>query len=187
MSRKQHDYDVNLVDLAKRIRETLKQKGWSDARFEREAGLSGGTLSRLGSGARKRISHQMLRRITDVLGDSYLSIVFGVDIGRRLDEVPGYSDAELEVARLEPWIPLDVIRAARQTHLSVAPPTITTEFLRDYLRLIAEHTFGISPSAAPAESGERRRTARDAGSRAASSAERRRQPAPARAPQKRRN
>jgi transcriptional regulator with XRE-family HTH domain len=168
MTREKPAYDLNLVELAERVREALRRKGWSDARFEREAGLAGGSLSRLASGQRKRISQQSLKRIAEVLGESYLYIAFGVAVGPRLQEIPGYLDAEVEVARLEPDIPVAVIRTARTTRIENPPELITVDFLRDYVRTLAEHRIGPQQNAessgerrrgqdAPERSGERRR------------------------------
>lgn len=172
MNREETRYEIDLRELATRIHDVLLKKGWSDARFEREAGLSGGSLSRLRSGQRKRISQHTLRRIANVLGESYIFLVFGVEVPRTLQEIPGYADAELDLARSEPSIPIEAIRAARLARLPNAPEAITVHFLRDYLRVIVEHSAGGIPGSTEASgvrssnaSGVRERSVTRSGAR----------------------
>ena len=62
----------------------------------------------------------------------------------RLDQVPGYFDAEFEVGRLEPEIPHEVFREARATTFGRPPETVTVEFLRDHVRFLNHH---LNPAA----------------------------------------
>jgi transcriptional regulator with XRE-family HTH domain len=57
----------------------------------------------------------------------------------RLDQIPGYFDAEFEVGRLEPAIPHDVFREARATTFGRPPEAVTVEFLRDHVRFLNHH------------------------------------------------
>lgn len=71
----------------------------------------------------------------------------------RLDQVPGYFDAEFEVGRLEPAIPHEVFREARATTFGRPPESVTVEFLRDHVRFLNHH---LNPGV-QRESGSRRK------------------------------
>ena len=74
---------------------------------------------------------------------------------RRLDEVPGYFDAEFEVGRLEPNIAREVFREARATTFASPPDIVTIDFLRDHVRFLNQYLNPGTTSDHPARSRSR--------------------------------
>lgn len=137
--------------LVSRIRTELVRKGWSQTRLEEEGGFAQGSLTRILRGKQQRVWPQTLARIATALGIppeelsapsasvGATSPAHGVPLG----DVAGYRDAELEVARLEPKIPVEVFQMARKTRLAVAPEVVTVKLLRDHVRFLNEHLSGV--------------------------------------------
>jgi len=155
MAKAQHSADPQIRAIADRIRAALVRKGWSQERLEIEARFGQGYLTRLLKGDQKRIQHRTLRRIEEAMGLPGGSLVAGLggaiearqaagEEAPTLQEIAGYADAEFQVARAEPKIPLEVFVVARKTRLPSPPSLITPEFLRGFVKFLAEHLMGPS-------------------------------------------
>jgi transcriptional regulator with XRE-family HTH domain len=153
MARAQHAADPRIRAIADRIRAALVRKGWTQERLEIEARFGQGYLTRLLKGDQKRIQHKTIQRIEEAMGLPGGSLVAGLgaaieardvagDRVPTLQELPGYADAEFAVARAEPKIPLEVFIMARKTRLPSPPSLVTAEFLRGFVKFLAEHLMG---------------------------------------------
>ena len=140
--------------LSSRIRAHLARKGWTQSRLETEAGFPQSGLSRLLSGKQQRVWPKTLQKIARALGVRPEELGEGVllsdegsvlpaDIGPAFEDLPGYANAEIQVARLAPHIPIEVFEEARKTRLSTPPSTVTVELLHSHLTFLAEHVFRL--------------------------------------------
>jgi transcriptional regulator with XRE-family HTH domain len=159
--------------LASRVRAHLAKKGWTQARLEDEAGLPQGGLSRLLAAKQQKIWPRTLHKIARALGLRPEELAEGVvladddesapqDVGPALEDLPGYANAEIQVARDDPHIPIEVFEEARKTRLASPPPAVTVEFLQAHVRFLAEHVFRIG------NASETRKRASHGGQRTAS-------------------
>ncbi|HEX9622007.1 MAG TPA: helix-turn-helix transcriptional regulator [Polyangiaceae bacterium] len=130
-------------ELVARIRAALIKKGWSQGRLEDEAGFAGGSLTRILSGRQKRVWPQTLHRIAralaippqDLAGSQHVL----QELGPQLSDLEGYANAEVQVARLEPDIPLSVFEQARKTRFEPPPEKVTPELLHAHVLFLLEH------------------------------------------------
>ncbi len=76
------------------------------------------------------------------------------DVGPALEDLPGYANAEIQVARDDPRIPLQVFEEARKTRLASPPPAVSFEFLQAHVRFLAEHVFRLGASSEPRKRGQ---------------------------------
>jgi len=147
--RQNNDSDPPARSLAERVRRERESRGLSRQQLEQLAGLSTGYISRLESGERgkKSITNRTVQRIAQALEVSPGYLTTGTDVpdpgrhipvlGRPLESVPGYRDAEFAVARLEPDIPVEFFQQARQTRFPVAPERVSVPYLRALVRFLA--------------------------------------------------
>jgi transcriptional regulator with XRE-family HTH domain len=153
MQRGKHEQDPRIREISDRILAALVKKGWTQEQLEIEARFGQGYLTRLLKGRQKRILPRTLQRIETALDLPSGALVAGLDItdelsfggalgSRALQQIEGYPDAEFQVARLEPRIPFEVFLEARRTRLPTPPALITVDFLRAYVKFLAEHLFG---------------------------------------------
>jgi len=153
MQRGKHEQDPRIREISDRILAALVKKGWTQEQLEIEARFGQGYLTRLLKGRQKRILPRTLQRIETALDLPGGALVAGLDVGdemglagslgsRALQQIEGYSDAEFQVARLEPRIPFEVFLEARRTRLPTPPALVTVDFLRAYVKFLAEHLFG---------------------------------------------
>src|SRR5882724_3119125 len=126
--------------LADRVRARMSALGLNQEQVEKKADLSKGYLSRILNGERRNLGPAIFDRLARVLGVSAPWLASGLnltgDMGpvlsavravpnlqaiveqstqavparQRLDEIPGYFDAEFEVSRLEPSIPREAVQ-----------------------------------------------------------------------------
>jgi transcriptional regulator with XRE-family HTH domain len=140
--------------LASRIRAHLAKKGWTQNRLEAEAGFPQSGLSRLLAGKQQKIWPKTLHKIARALGVRPEELAEGVllsdegsvlpaDVGPAFEDLPGYANAELQVARLAPHIPLEVFEEARKTRFSTPPPAVTVEILHAHVQFLADHVFRL--------------------------------------------
>lgn len=141
--------------LGDRVKVARLAAGLSAKKLEERAGLSPGIVSRIESGERgKRLSGTTIEKLASVLGVSTSYITTGAELpeGARvgvravatsapLEALPGYSDAEIVVARLEPSIPLEVFRQARQARFASPPERVTPAYLRALVRFLAREDW----------------------------------------------
>lgn len=149
MQRGEHAQDFRIREISDRILAALVKKGWTQEQLEIEARFGQGYLTRLLRGKQKRILPRSLQRIEVALDLPSGALIAGLDLndgaalgGRSLQQVEGYSDAEFQVARLEPQIPFEVFLEARRTRLPTPPALVTVDFLRAYVTFLSEHLFG---------------------------------------------
>lgn len=132
--------------LGERVKVARLAAGLSAKKLEETAGVSEGLVSRIESGKRgRRLTHPTVEKLAAALGVSP-SYITGEQTGVRgaqaalpppLESIPGYEDAALVVARLEPHIPLEVFREARQTRFASPPDRVTPAYLRELVRFLA--------------------------------------------------
>ena len=150
MQRGKHEQDPRIREISDRILAALVKKGWTQEQLEIEARFGQGYLTRLLKGRQKRILPRTLQRIETALDLPSGALIAGLEVGddfglagsRSLQQIEGYSDAEFQVARLEPRIPFEVFLEARRTRLPTPPVLVTVDFLRAYVKFLAEHLFG---------------------------------------------
>lgn len=149
MQRGKHEQDPRIREISDRILAALVKKGWTQEQLEIEARFGQGYLTRLLKGRQKRILPRTVQRIEVALDLPGGALIAGLDLsddlafgGRALQQIDGYSDAEFQVARLEPRIPFEVFLEARRTRLPTPPALISVDFLRAYVKFLAEHLFG---------------------------------------------
>ena len=170
--------------LADRVRARMSALGLNQEQVEKKADLSKGYLSRILNGERRNLGPAIFDRLAKALGVSAPWLASGlnltgemgpllnavravpnlqamvdqsaqtVPVRQRLDEIPGYFDAEFEVGRLEPSIPREVFQEARATTFGKPPATITIEFLRDHVRFLDHHLNSDGASAGGAKAGK---------------------------------
>ena len=150
--------------FADRVRSLLAKKGWTQDRLESEADLGKGYVSRILSGDRQRIGIPAMQRMATALQVDYAWLAtgkegvgnasggFGTTQQKTLDQIDGYQDAEIEVARQAPEVPLDVFRAVRKTRLAVPPAVVTADFLSEFVFM----QMRIMHPVVPNQSGSRR-------------------------------
>lgn len=136
-------------DFAARLRPWVERAEKTQQEIEKEAKLGKGALSHMLSGRRGAPRARTLARLASVLGADYAQLAVGSELppgalrtpvpglAPTLDQVPGYADIELEVARLEPKIPLAVFQELRHVRFREAPVPLTADFLRGLARLLA--------------------------------------------------
>ena len=170
--------------IAQRIKTALARKGWTQERLEVEASFGQGYLTRLLKATQKRVHARTLQRIEEALGLSAGSLVAGIDMSAQLpspssepsmsglEHIPGYAEAEFQVARLEPEIPFEVFVEARKARFRSPPELITVEYLQKTVKYLNETLFG---DASIRQSGLRRqdREREPAGGRVAGAKKRR--------------
>lgn len=148
--------------LGERVKVARLAANLSAKKLEEQAGLSPGIVSRIESGERgKRLSGATIEKLAAALGVSSSYITTGTELpeGARagirtaasppLESLPGYSDAEVVVARLEPDVPLEIFRQARQARFALPPERVTPAYLRALVRFLSgdewvDETQGIS-------------------------------------------
>jgi transcriptional regulator with XRE-family HTH domain len=136
--------------FADRLKTAMARAGKGAEQLERETGIARGLVSRYMRSERKTPRADTLGKLCSALGVSPEWLAYGSDmpsgakltiptgIRPTLDQLPGYADVELEVGRLEPDIHVDVFKEARKVSLNKTP-TLTVEFLRGLVRLLAGH------------------------------------------------
>lgn len=136
-------------DFISRLRPLVERAGKTKREIEIEAKLGKGALSHMLSGKRGAPRPKTLARLASVLGSDYEHLAVGTEIptgalrapvpglSPTLDQMPGYADVELEVARLEPKIPIAVFQEVRQVRFREPPIPLTADFLRGLAQLLA--------------------------------------------------
>lgn len=135
--------------LADRLRAAIAHSGKTQEAIESEAGLAKGYLSKLLKDPKRRLGYEKAAAIAEVTGLTRDYILSGVDVPDAakanaiphipppLERVEGYADAEIEVARLEPKIPIEVFRRARATRFDPPPSGVNSDFLRAFVVFLA--------------------------------------------------
>lgn len=140
--------------LAGRIRAHLAKRGWTQSRLEAEAGFPQSGLSRLLAGKQQKLWPKTLHKIARALNVKPEELAEGVllsddgatlptDVGPAFEDLAGYANAEIQVARLAPHIPIEVFEEARKTRFATPPETVTPEFLLAHVTFLAEHVFRL--------------------------------------------
>lgn len=155
--------------IAQRIKTALVRKGWTQERLEHEGHFGQGYLTRLLKATQKRVHTRTLQRIEEALGLPAGSLIAGIDMSATLpnaepptlclEQIPGYAEAEFQVARLEPRIPFEVFLEARKARFRSPPELITVEYLQKTVTYLNDALFG---DAGTRQSGVRRPDAEQA-------------------------
>jgi transcriptional regulator with XRE-family HTH domain len=142
--------------MGKRLEQLLLERGYTQARLEKEIGASQGYLSRIVKGSRgQKISPEYLTSIASVLQVTPNFLRWGTEIEEgaimtptaglspRLEDIAGYREAEFEVIRKNPTVAFQIFESARQARMSPPPERITEEYLTGLVRFLASSRAAI--------------------------------------------
>jgi transcriptional regulator with XRE-family HTH domain len=134
--------------LGERLEAAVAKSGKTREQVEQQARLGKGYLSKLINDPSRKLGYDKARDIAAVTGVAHEWLLTGVEVPTSqigqvpnvpppLERIEGYQDAEIEVARREPKIPVDVFRRARATRFDPPPDSVTPEFLRGLVVFLA--------------------------------------------------
>ncbi len=142
--------------MGKRLQQLMTDRGMNQQQLENAIGASRGYLSRIISGSRgQKISPEYLTSLSSVLRCTPNFLRWGIEIdedaimtpaaglSRRLEEIPGYREAEFEVIRKHPEIPFAIFEAARSSRMGAAPESISPDYLGGLVRFLASSHAAI--------------------------------------------
>jgi transcriptional regulator with XRE-family HTH domain len=142
--------------MAKRLRELMAAKGYNQQQLENAIGASKGYLSRLINEKRgQKISPEYLTSLASVLDVTPNYLRWGVELEEgaimtpaaglspRIEELPGYREAEFAAIRQHPDIPFHIFEEARQARFVRPPQTVTEKYLSELVRFLASSSHGV--------------------------------------------
>ncbi len=131
--------------LKDRIADLVRKDGRTQQQIEGAAKLSKGYLTRLLNGERLDLRGKTAQKLAGALGVSTEELQDPAEPGSRaaripgvrptLQQLPGYADLEIQVARLAPDLPVSVFAELREVSL-FHPPALTVEFLMGMVSLL---------------------------------------------------
>lgn len=141
--------DVPTGSLGQRVKAAIARSRKTQESVEDEIGVSRGYLSNVINDKRGTLGADKAVALAAATGVKIEWIVTGLEIPESalwgavpklpppLEQIEGYHDAEVVVARAEPNVPLVAFHRARRIHMEPPPERVTTGFLRGLVLLLA--------------------------------------------------